>query len=296
MTISQLGKGAMVDSPDVRDFQVTPEMMAAVNIDWTTEFRLPRPPNEDQGIGDTCVAQACSYYHWQLHPKDFSRRDLFARIALVYGAEIRSGVKAIVTAGQATRDEVPDPSPQTPTNMRDKTGVNPQAEASDIEKAYFVLPQQDINGVAWGAQSYKGVVFGVKGSNEGWADLTNPRPPALGEQEWGHALYAMGNHIHSDGQKCIIAMSSWCNKVEEHHIREFYFLSGNTFNSWTLIPKEEVMSNVVFVHKAGTPEYGFWFPKLNEAALVDMSLNVGIDILGPDGKIDFTKAKEITGL
>lgn len=240
--IKDLGKGAVVDTPDPRDFKITPEMMGAVSIDWTIPFKLPNPGNEDQGISDSCVAHAWSYYHEQLRPtKEYSRRDLFARIALIYGAEIRSGGKEITTLGHATKDEVPDPKPQTPQNMRDKTGINPENQASDIESAYFVLPQQDITSVAWGIQAYKGVVFGVIGSNQGWTDKTNPRPPKPGETTWGHALYAYGNHIHGDGQKCIIAKSSWSTQGAEHHIKENYFLSGNTFNAWTLIPKEQIM-------------------------------------------------------
>lgn len=300
--ISQLGKGCLPDSPDVRDFKITPEMMGAVNIDWTIPFLLPEPPPENQGISDSCVAQAWSYYHWQLRQdKDYSRRDLFVRIALVYGAEIRSGGKEIIMVGQATRDKVSDPDPQTPQNMRDKTGVNSQVEASGKELAYFVLAQQNITGVAWGIQSYKGVVFGIIGSDEGWKDRINPRPPKLGEFQWGHALYALGSHTHDDGQKCIIAKSSWGNvngtlDGMHHHIKENYFLSKNTFNAWTLIPKGQFMSNAEFVHKTGTPEYGFYLPSLSEQAVVDKALNLGIDILRPDGTIDYTKAKEVNGL
>ncbi len=300
MDISTFGKGAIKDSPDVRDFQITPEMLGAVNIDWTVPFLLPEPPTRNQGIADDCVAECWSYYHWQLKGKIFSKRDLFARIALTYGAEIRDGGKAITGAGQATEDEVPDPDIPTPTNMRDKTGVTPEVEASDKELYYFVLPQQNITGVAWGVQSYKGVAFGVIGTDEGWKDRINPRPPMLGEQQWGHALYAFGTHLH-DGQKCIIAKSSLGNvdgTVEgaHHHIKENYFLSGNTFNAWTLIPRKDIMSNAVFVHKAGTPEYGWYLPKLSEPANADMALNLGVNILKADGTIDYSLAKEITGL
>ncbi len=301
MDISKFGKGAVKDSPDARDFRITPEMLGSANIDWTLPFLLPEPPDENQGISDACVAYAWSYYHWQLKLKDFSRRDLFARIALTYGAEIREGGKAITGLGQATRDEVPDPNIPTPTNMRDKTGVTPDAEASDKELYYFVLPQQNITGVAWGVQAYKGVVFGVIGSDEGWKDRIDPRPPKLGEVQWGHALYALGSHIHDDGQKCIIAKSSMGNvngtlDGGHHHIKENYFLSGDTFNAWTLIPKGAIMSNAVFVHKVGTPEYGFYLPALSEQAIADKALNVGANILKADGSIDYSQAKEVSGL
>lgn len=55
------------------------------------------------------------------------------------------------------------------------------------------------------------------------------------------------------------------------------------------------MTNAQFVHKAGTQEYGFYLPALSEDALKDKALNLGIDILNGPG-VDFTKAKEVTGL
>jgi len=56
------------------------------------------------------------------------------------------------------------------------------------------------------------------------------------------------------------------------------------------------MTNAEFVHKTGTKEYGFYLPALSEDAIKDKALNLGTDILGPDGSIDFTKAKEVSGL
>lgn len=252
MPIENLPKGALPDPEDKRDFLTTDQMMGAVNVDWSKEFRLPEPPQEDQGSSDSCVAQSASYYHWQLHGKNFSRRDLFCRIALQYGAYLRDGVKEIVNNGQATRDEVADPSYQTPQNMRDASGTKPEYRSDDKELNYFVLPQQDINGVAWGVQNYKGVIFGLNGTNTGWQDLKNPQPPLNGEPNvWGHALYAMGFHMHS-GQKCIIAKSSW-KEVNEHHIKENYFLTGNTFNSWVLIPQQSLTTTTMqLVNDKGT--------------------------------------------
>ena len=56
------------------------------------------------------------------------------------------------------------------------------------------------------------------------------------------------------------------------------------------------MSNVEFVQKAGTQEFGFYFPALSEDALKDKALNVGLNILNPDNTINFTTAKVVSGL
>lgn len=56
------------------------------------------------------------------------------------------------------------------------------------------------------------------------------------------------------------------------------------------------MSNVIFAHKTGTPEYGFWVPATTVDSLKDKALNFGLGITKPDGSVDFDKAKEINGL
>jgi hypothetical protein len=249
--IEHLGKGALPDKPDTRDFKMS--FAGPISVDFTKEYRVPDPGDDDQGSSDSCVAHAWSYYHKNLKGKDYSRRDLFCRIFLDWGAYIRDGGKEIVKNGHATKDEVPDPSKQTMANMRSKAGTSADKREDDMEANYFVLPQQDINGVAWGIKNYKGVVFGVNGDNYGWRDMTNPEPPSYGVAVWGHALYAMGYHMHS-GQKCIIAKSSWCKSgVKEHHIKENYFITGNTFSAWTLIPKGQFMNeHVKIINYKGT--------------------------------------------
>lgn len=232
MNITEFAKGALPDPHDERDYQVP---LGAITIDWSKEFRLPEPATFNQRSSDSCVACAWSYYHWQLTGKTFSKRDLFCRIALDYGAYVRDGGLAIVNEGQADSKEVPDPLRPTRTNMRDSSGTKPEYRIDDKQLKSFVLPQQDISGVAWGIETYKGVVFGVRGDDAGWQDMKYPSPPST-PNVWGHALYAMGYHICTDGQKCIIAKSSW-SSTNEHHIRENYFLTGNTFSAWTLIPQ-----------------------------------------------------------
>src|ERR1039458_1215447 len=121
--IDQLPKGALVDAPDSRDFAAAPHLSVLPPVDWSKGSGLRRPPLRDQNTADACVAHAWSYYHWQIKSLEFSRRDLFARIAQGYGAQIRDGGVAIVNEGQQTEAELPDPNPENPANMRDKTGV-----------------------------------------------------------------------------------------------------------------------------------------------------------------------------
>lgn len=63
-----------------------------------------------------------------------------------------------------------------------------------------------------------------------------------------------------------------------------------------ILVKGFTMSNAIFVKRAGTSEAGFYLPATSEEALKDKALNLGIDIIGVDGNIDYSKAKTITGL
>ena len=56
------------------------------------------------------------------------------------------------------------------------------------------------------------------------------------------------------------------------------------------------MPNAEFVQKAGTQEFGFYLPSLSPDALKDKALNFGLPIVKADGTIDFTLAKQVTGL
>lgn len=92
------------------------------------------------------------------------------------------------------------------------------------------------------------------------------------------------------------------------HLHFEYYLFGNVrFNldkdaSGRLDPdilfnyKGNDMSNVIFAHKAGTEEYGFWVPATTAESAKDKALNFGLTITKPDGSVDFGQAKEINGL
>ena len=252
--IEHLGKGAVRQPEDPRDLQAAFVLGAPV-VDWSKEFRQPEPPNEDQGSSGSCVAQAWSYFHFQVHPLNWSRRDLYSRIFLPQsGAYLRDGGKQIKANGQATRDQAPDPSPETEAHMRSKDGITADMERIGLEADYLAVNGKSIDAVATAIVGAKGCVIGVEGTNAGWRDIANPRPPQDGDPGviWGHALYCFGYHTH-DGVKCVIAKSSWGDDggTTVHHIKQNYFDSGFTFDGWTLIPKEQqpLYARYIVFHK-----------------------------------------------
>jgi hypothetical protein len=189
-------------------------------------------------------------------------RDLYAQISLGpnQGAYIVDGHDRIVKYGQATSDEVPDPTPEREAAMLDKSGITQAEEASDQELASFTV-SLNIDEWAKAIKACKGVVGGLEGTNAGWfssADrLANPLPPPPNGAEWGHCLYFFGYHLH-DGQKCVIAKSSWgdAGNTTVHHINQNYFDSGFMFNAYTLAPKETFMNQTkVVLGKDGKTVY-----------------------------------------
>lgn len=237
--IERLGKGLHKQPDDPRDLHAA-FVLGAVPIDWSKPFQLTEPPNEDQGGSLSCVAQSSSYFHWQIHRLDWSRRDLYSRIFLPQGgAYLRDGVAQIASKGQATRSDAPDPKPETEANMRVRTGITADMERIGLEASYFTVNAKSPDAVAQAIRDTGGCIIGIQGDNAGWHDLANPKPPV--NFEWGHALYCFGFHMH-DGVKCIIAKSSWGTNgnTTVHHVKQNYFDSGNTFDGWTLIPKEQL--------------------------------------------------------
>lgn len=288
--ITQLGFGVIPDTIDGRDYQYSSIAGASLPVDWSQEFRLQEPPNEHQGSSDSCVAQSVSYLHRKLKGKDYSRRDLFSRIALDYGAYLRDGVRQICKTGQQTRDECPDPFPQTRQNMRVKSSLPDSAGMDDLESSYTSVPN-NVEMIAKAVRDQGGCIFGVTGNWTTWTDLTNPEPPSPNTENWQHAIYAFGFHLHN-GEKCIIAKSSWCTPThKEHHIRENYFKAGMTFSAWTVVPKNtENMTNSLVVKRGG--EYGLYMPATSPDGLITLFRLVGIQPpLNEDGTLDWVRVE-----
>lgn len=248
--ITHLGKGAHPDPHDERDFRFAahPSFAAALAaVNFNVPFQLPEPPNEDQNGSSSCVGQAWSYYHRQLTGRDYSRRDIYAQIRFPNGggAYVRDGGLRIVKFGQATRDETPDPHPETEAAMASLDGISEAKEASDRELDSFLV-DGTIDAYAAAIRAYKGVVGGLNGSDAGWQNLAEPQ--SIGPFQWGHCLYFFGYHMHG-GKKCAIAKSSWgmAGNTTVHHIKENYFQSGAMFNAWTLIPRNTLMNQTKIV-------------------------------------------------
>ena len=246
----KLGTGAVKDTPDIRDYLYKFLIAGAPQVIWNNEpLGRPEPADTNQFTADCCVGEAWSNLHWIHKGTQYAVRSLFAYIALNYGAEIRAGGLQLINSGQQTLNEIPDPNPKTAINMRSKSGLNPQSALHHREADIFSINANNINDVAMAIRDHKGVSFGILYDSVGWADLNLP---TVGTgQGTGHDICGFDYHIHN-GEKCIIAKSSWCRVGHHvHHIRERFFNSNNTFSAWVLVPRENNMIKRYLVNKNG---------------------------------------------
>lgn len=246
--IEQLPKGLHKQPFDPRDLQYN-VIMGASPVDWSKEVLQLEPPDSDQGTAQRCVGEATSYFHWQLKGDRFSPKDIYSQIYLPQsGAYLRDGPRVITTVGQQTLIECADPNPNNEANNRIKC-ANPQQALDALEASYYAINGKSIDTVALAIRDHLGAIIGVQGDNVGWSNLQEPKPPV--NPDWAHALYAFGYHLHN-GIKCIICKSSWCNTgTREHHIKQDYFISGNTFDGWVIVPKENLMTKVFKIEDHG---------------------------------------------
>lgn len=289
MDIENLGKGALPDLYDVADFTAELTFGAVEPIVWkTTPLGREEPVDYSQATSLSCVGCGGRNLHWSINKiQDWSRRDLYSQIYIPGegGAYLRDVVKLICDVGNQNQAECPDPKNPTEAQMRVKSSLPASAAADGKEFGYFVVKNNTIDGVAQAIRDYGGCIFGVVGSNPGWKDKTNPRPPLAGESQWQHCIEGFDFFIRN-GKKTIIAKSSWCSGAHHvHYINEDYFTAGKTFNAWCLIPKEEVsMTNSQLVKRAvgnkpngeAIYEYGFFDPATSEDGLITMMRNRGI--------------------
>lgn len=252
MSIDALKPGCLPDPPDPRDYRFEFIASGAAPVIWGERLNRPKPPPTNQGSADCCTAEGASKAHWILTGIQFCVRSIFAWIALPdYGAYGRDAVMRIVNNGQETLQEATDPDPKTWANMRSREGLTPADALDDREQEGFSVNAKDINEVAKAIRDHKHVMFGVMVSWQGWQDPTNPRPPKYEESSTGHFICGDDYHLH-DGQKCIIAASSWCTPThDEHHIKEDYFNSGNTYSAWVIVKRDRNMVKRYIVEKGG---------------------------------------------
>jgi len=281
------GKGLVKVKKDPRDYQLMGARPGGVSVDFTKEFRLPEPPDEDQGSSLSCTWQGFSYYFWQWTGIQLSRQDGYSQTVLPGGGGYAVDPYKKMKQGCFTRLQHQDPNPETEANMTVLVKIGDTRRAFNVT---FWQPQDmSIDGIAWAISNYKGCTICIDGYN-GQQDWTKPEPPSKQHpSEWSHMLYAMGYGM-VDGQKAILCKSSWCGWVKYHWIKENYFTSGSVFAPYVMETKEMANPFVELINNKG---------KVGVITYIDVPENLvyeskkyGIDLpKKTDGSIDWDKVQ-----
>ena len=269
----------------------------AVIGNFSVSSGIKPAPIKDQGSSESCTAQAFGYYFYNWTGIDLSREDLYSRYYLPGGGGyLTSPFEVMNSLGNYDLTQHADPAPETEANMEVVVDVPGQGRRR-YNCHFWILQDQSIDGVAWAIDQYKGALGGVTGSNEGWIDPINPRPPASGEAQWSHALWFY-DHNMINGLKNVVAESSWAAECLYHNIKENYFISGDTFDFIAMeVTGDNIMPDrrtVNYKGKLGWVDFSGTFPDgifaTTPAMAQDFQKNLGLPIIvNADGSFNPTE-------
>lgn len=294
MITDEHGKGLVIQPPD----PLAPTLLGAQSVvgDFSQSSGITPAPGKDQGSSGSCTAQAFGYYFFKKTGIDLSRQDLYSRYHLPGGGGyLTSPFDIMNRLGNYDLAQHADPSPETEADMI--VEINEPDKPRRVFGVHFwTLTDQSIDGVAWAIDRFMGVVGGVQGTNSGWQDPVNPRPPASGDSPlWSHALYFY-DHDMINGLKNVVAESSWFNTCDHHNIKENYFASGNTFSFIAMEVKEiSIMEGVYTINykgKIGFLDLSGRYPggifAANGPELLELQKMFNKEVLKPDGSYNPT--------
>jgi len=256
MNIKDLGKGAVPDPPDNRDYYFE-KVFGEAEFDWKKGYDVEREIGEklkveNQNGSSSCVAQAFSKYAEVLEVvenrkfTDLSARDIYSRIYLpTGGAYLRAGARLMVKRGVLTEKTCPSYERGKPPKepfMREKVEGKDKEAMVYASKAYYTTwHKSNFDMIARLIETGHGAVTGVSGTNSGWK-TGNVKPPKAGEKTWGHAIF-LGKAALKNGRKKLGFLNSWSSRWGENGwgwLGEEY--SKFIFSIWTLIDKPNVTS------------------------------------------------------
>lgn len=268
--ISKFGKGAIKRNPDFRDILFRDYIAGAGTVNWDEPYDIRSVigtlPINNQNGSSSCVGQSCSKLaeiaeaFESKNQTRLSARDVYSRIyAPEGGAFGYKGLSIIVNRGVATEVRVSSYNQGNPPDeafMRIRDDSNEATQEALVRKAKaYAHISQNIDEMAYAIKNQNGIVFGVIGTNQGWAfGKYIPEPPKSGEEVWYHFIVGIGYKKIGD-KKYILIQNSWGKEWGNQGtalISEDYILGGWTFNAMTLIdlpnlPEKIFMKRVVKV-------------------------------------------------
>jgi hypothetical protein len=253
MTETGHGTGALLDTPDERDFQWSELGKALPPFDWNKGFDIEDTVKlyvDDQNGSSSCGGQATSKYAAVLEAiatQSFERRSaayIYNQTAIIVngepqGSRMRDNADLVVKQGVALESLCPSYDHGKPPTDSYILGLTISKEASDSAKyakgksyAYVV---SNIDSYAQAIAANNGLITLFGAENNGTWLSEFPKPPV--HREWGHFVYC-GKAKLINGKKYIGFLNSWgenCGNKGWQWFGEDYFNSGFIYQGCTIV-------------------------------------------------------------
>ncbi len=219
--ISQLGKGALIPKPDLRDYRF--ELVAGA-VKEEEEFEGESAFNriKDQGKSLSCVGQGVAEYAQLLNfvetgeKLEFSARDIYSKIYLPTGGAyvkdaldrwINEGI--VLEKGASSYENGKPPTEEFMRKRGDITQSQQDAGLTYAAKQYYTWDNRNFNLYVSAIRSGKGCLAIAKGNNACWR-TEDIEVPGESQCVWAHLIFFVSSKIYKrNGRETLKIMNHW---------------------------------------------------------------------------------------
>lgn len=252
INVSKLGKGAIQDRPDKRDYQFTANF-SAVPLPDTFSIRDKIATIRNQNGSGSCGGQAFGYH---METNTLIRDGKFTALSSksIYqpvfippmGSNARDLLDRINKIGACLESDVPsydNGNPPSEAFMEDGSKITqPMLETAKkySGKTYLTFSSVDMSQVKQAIFQGNGAVLAILGNNTCWTTANGEiEVPATGTLDWGHFIFLTG-WVVRNGKRFFEFVNSWGKEWGDNgfgYLPEEYLLKGYGYNEWVVIEK-----------------------------------------------------------
>jgi hypothetical protein len=248
--VTQMGKGAIQDEKDSRDFKFGANF-GAIQLPDTFSIRDKIIGIRNQGYSSSCGGQSLGY-HMETNSlirdgkfTSLSSKSIYQPCALPGGgSSARDLLARIDSVGVCLESDVPsydNGNPPSELFMTDGSKITSQMlviAKMYSGKTYLSFSSTDLNQVKQAIFQGNGAVIALWGNNPCWTtsngEITVPMPNAL---IWGHFIFLTG-WVNRPNGRFFEFVNSWGKEWGDNgygYLPEEYLLKGYAFNEWVVI-------------------------------------------------------------